>query len=34
MPRTATPQTLSREITLSGHGLHGNRPCTVRLVPA
>ena len=34
MPRTATPQTLSREITLSGHGLHGNRPCSVRLVPA
>ena len=33
MPRSATPQTLSREITLAGHGLHGNRPCTVRLVP-
>ena len=33
MPRNATPQTLSREITISGHGLHGNRPCTVRLVP-
>ena len=33
MPRSATPQTLSREITISGHGLHGNRPCTVRLVP-
>jgi UDP-3-O-[3-hydroxymyristoyl] N-acetylglucosamine deacetylase len=34
MPRNATPQTLSREITISGHGLHGNRPCSVRLVPA
>lgn len=33
MPRSTTPQTLSREITLSGHGLHGNRPCSVRLVP-
>lgn len=33
MPRSATPQTLSREITISGRGLHGNRPCTVRLVP-
>jgi UDP-3-O-[3-hydroxymyristoyl] N-acetylglucosamine deacetylase len=33
MPRSATPQTLSREITISGHGLHGNRPCSVRLVP-
>src|SRR5664279_629872 len=33
MPRTVTPQTLSRVITISGHGLHGNRPCTVRLVP-
>ena len=33
MPRNATPQTLSREITLSGHGLHGNLPCSVRLVP-
>ena len=33
MPRSATPQTLSREIQISGHGLHGNRPCTVRLVP-
>lgn len=34
MPRSNTPQTLSREITVSGHGLHGNRPCSVRLVPA
>ena len=33
MPRSTQPQTLGREITLSGHGLHGNRPCTVRLVP-
>jgi UDP-3-O-[3-hydroxymyristoyl] N-acetylglucosamine deacetylase len=33
MPRSTTPQTLSREITVSGHGLHGNRPCSVRLVP-
>jgi UDP-3-O-[3-hydroxymyristoyl] N-acetylglucosamine deacetylase len=34
MPRSSQPQTLGREITISGHGLHGNRPCTVRLVPA
>ncbi len=33
MPRAATPQTLAREITISGHGLHGNRPSRVRLVP-
>lgn len=33
MPRSSQPQTLGREITISGHGLHGNRPCTVRLVP-
>jgi UDP-3-O-[3-hydroxymyristoyl] N-acetylglucosamine deacetylase len=33
MPRSTAPQTLSREITVSGHGLHGNRPCSVRLVP-
>lgn len=33
MPRSAQPQTLSREITISGRGLHGNLPCTVRLVP-
>ena len=33
MPRSAAPQTLSREITISGRGLHGNRPCSVRLVP-
>jgi UDP-3-O-[3-hydroxymyristoyl] N-acetylglucosamine deacetylase len=33
MPRSTQPQTLDREITLSGHGLHGNRPCSVRLMP-
>ena len=33
MSRRSQPQTLSREITLTGHGLHGNRPCSVRLVP-
>lgn len=33
MLRSATPQTLSREITISGRGLHSNRPCAVRLVP-
>jgi UDP-3-O-[3-hydroxymyristoyl] N-acetylglucosamine deacetylase len=33
MPRSTTPQTPGREITISGHGLHGNRPCSVRLVP-
>ena len=33
MPRSTTPQTLSRKISISGHGLHGNRPCSVRLVP-
>jgi UDP-3-O-[3-hydroxymyristoyl] N-acetylglucosamine deacetylase len=33
MPRCTQPQTLSREITISGHGLHSARPCTVRLVP-
>lgn len=33
MPRSAQPQTLDREISISGHGLHSNRPCTVRLVP-
>src|ERR1035438_8696063 len=33
MPRSTTPQTLSREISISGHGLHSNLPCTVRLVP-
>src|SRR5664279_5017495 len=33
MSRNTTPQTLSREIQISGRGLHGNRPCSVRLVP-
>ena len=33
MPRSAAPQTLTREITISGRGLHANRPCSVRLVP-
>jgi UDP-3-O-[3-hydroxymyristoyl] N-acetylglucosamine deacetylase len=33
MPRSTHPQTLGHEITISGRGLHGNRPCTVRLVP-
>ena len=33
MPRATTPQTLAREITISGHGLHGARPSSVRLVP-
>ncbi len=33
MPRSTQPQTLGREITISGRGLHGNRPCTVRLLP-
>lgn len=33
MPRATTPQTLAREITISGHGLHGARPSRVRLVP-
>jgi UDP-3-O-[3-hydroxymyristoyl] N-acetylglucosamine deacetylase len=33
MPRSTTPQTLNSEITISGHGLHGNRPCSVRLAP-
>lgn len=33
MPRATTPQTLAREITISGHGLHGARPSRVRLIP-
>jgi len=33
MPRSAAPQTLNREITISGRGLHANRHCSVRLVP-
>ena len=34
MPRSSAPQTLNREITISGHGLHSNRPCSVRLIPS
>ena len=33
MPRCSQPQTLNHEITLSGHGLHSARACSVRLVP-
>lgn len=33
MPRSRTPQTLAREVVIQGRGLHGNRPCEVRLVP-
>ncbi len=33
MPRT-NAQTLAHPVTLQGHGLHGNRPCTVVLHPA
>lgn len=31
--RATAPQTLSRTFEVSGRGLHGNKPCTVRLVP-
>jgi UDP-3-O-[3-hydroxymyristoyl] N-acetylglucosamine deacetylase len=34
MPRTRHAQTLAQPVTLSGHGLHGNLPCTVVLRPA
>lgn len=34
MSRSRTPQTLAREVVIQGRGLHGNRPCEVRLVPA
>lgn len=34
MPRSRQPQTLARPITVQGHGLHGNLPCTVTLQPA
>lgn len=30
---TVSPQTLVRPLRVQGRGLHGNRPCTVRLVP-
>jgi len=33
MPRSSYPQTLNRPVTLSGHGLHSNTPCTVTLRP-
>ena len=31
---TISPQTLAGTIEVQGHGLHGNRPCIVRLVPS
>jgi UDP-3-O-[3-hydroxymyristoyl] N-acetylglucosamine deacetylase len=34
MPRTRHAQTLAHSVTLSGHGVHSNRPCTVVLHPA
>jgi len=34
MPRSRHAQTLRRAITLAGHGLHGNLPCSVTLRPA
>ena len=34
MPRTRHAQTLSRPVTLTGHGLHSNLPCQVVLRPA
>lgn len=34
MPRTRHAQTLAHPVTLSGNGLHGDRPCTVALLPA
>lgn len=34
MPRTRHAQTLNHSVTLSGNGLHGDRPCTVVLRPA
>jgi len=34
MPRTRHAQTLAHPVTLSGNGLHGDRPCTVVLRPA
>lgn len=30
----AAPQTLAGTVEVQGRGLHGNRPCTVRLVPS
>ena len=34
MPRSRHAQTLSRPVTLTGHGLHSNLPCKVVLRPA
>ena len=34
MPRSRHAQTLAHTVTLSGHGVHSNRPCTVTLHPA
>jgi len=34
MPRSRHAQTLAQPVTLSGHGLHGNLPCSVTLLPA
>ena len=34
MPRSRQPQTLAHPVTVQGHGLHGNLPCTVTLRPA
>jgi len=34
MPHTRRAQTLAHPLTLSGNGLHGDRPCTVVLRPA
>lgn len=33
VPRSLQPQTLARAVSVSGHGLHSNLPCTVTLVP-
>ncbi|MBI4913489.1 MAG: UDP-3-O-[3-hydroxymyristoyl] N-acetylglucosamine deacetylase [Acidobacteria bacterium] len=33
MTRARHPQTLQGAVSVSGRGLHGNRPCSVRLVP-
>ncbi len=34
MPRALSPQTLQRPVTVTGHGLHSNRPCSVTLRPS
>ena len=33
MKEDLQPRTMMQAVTLTGHGLHGARPCTVRLVP-